>query len=252
MRPQQIFIFLALFAFCSCTKETAVYQSATVLEYQPLQVGKYITYRTDSTVFTNFGRTVEVHSYQERHTLDAQIPDALGRPSYRIMRTLRDLAGNQPWKPAGSYFITPLKNTIEVIENNLRFVKLVQPIKQDYKWKGNGYLASNPYGSLYNFSNDDLMTDWDYQFSGIDETVVLNGKTLNNVITVQSIDESVNVPITSTQSYAFKNYAVQKFAKGIGLVYEELIMWEYQPNTGGSSGGYQIGFGIKRTILDNN
>lgn len=59
-------------------------------EYIPLQVGKYITYRIDSLVFTNFGRTIETRRYQVKEQVDAQITDNLGRPSFRIYRYLRD------------------------------------------------------------------------------------------------------------------------------------------------------------------
>ena len=91
-------------------------------DYLPLQVGKYITYELDSTIFTNFGTVVAVHSYQEKQVFDAQVPDNLGRPSYRILRFLRDVSGTQGWSPAGAYFITPTDKTVEVIDNNLRVI----------------------------------------------------------------------------------------------------------------------------------
>src|SRR5207302_5562748 len=107
----------------------------------------------DSTLFTNFGTTTVVHSYQEKHQIDSLTTDNLGRPSYRVFRFIRDTAGTQAWKPNGSYFITPLDKSVEVVENNLRFVKLSLPIQQNFTWRGNGHLPSDPYN--YNFNNDD-------------------------------------------------------------------------------------------------
>ena len=69
-----------------CSKSTETYPSATIEDYAPLQVGKYITYRLDSTVTTNFGAAFEVHSYEVKFEVDAQITDNLGRPAYRIFR----------------------------------------------------------------------------------------------------------------------------------------------------------------------
>ena len=65
------------------------------------------------------------------------------------------------------------------------------------------------------------------------------------------MNETINVPVTDPNAYAAKTYAIDKYAKGIGLIYQELDMWEYQPNTGGTS-GYKVGFEVKRTLLDHN
>ena len=101
MRSKNLILFLALFSFLffitSCEKETEEFKTEAIADYLPLAVGKYITYRLDSTVFTNLGRNEEIHSYQVKHMVDAQIADNLGRPSYRIIRYLRDSLGTQPW-----------------------------------------------------------------------------------------------------------------------------------------------------------
>src|SRR5687768_8279507 len=132
------FVFTALTAVLlfSC-KKSEDFTSEPLSDYLPLQPGKYITYRLDSTVFVNFNTVSETHYYRERHVIDQVVPDALGRPSYRVFRFLSDSSGSLPWAPAGSYFITPTEKTVEVIENNLRFVKLSLPIKQDFTWNPN-------------------------------------------------------------------------------------------------------------------
>src|SRR5437660_1627405 len=65
------------------------------------------------------------------------------------------------------------------------------------------------------------------------------------------IDESLNVPIPSPDVSASRNYWIEKYARGIGLVYKEVVMWEYQPSSGPNP-GYFNGFGLKMTILDHN
>ena len=249
------FLFLAIAAssISSCDKQTEDFETEQINDYLNLQPGKYITYRLDSTVFLQQGRREETHSYQERHVVDALRTDNLGRPSYRIFRYLRDTAGTETWKPAGSYFITPLRNTMEVIENNLRVVRLALPIKKDESWKGNRFLPNNPYGPAHGdeFNNDDNMFDWDFTVDNTDETITLNGKTINNVITVKHVDEAANAPVTDPNTYGFMNYSEDKFAKGLGLVYQRLIMWEYQVIPGGPS-PYKVGFGVKRSMIDHN
>lgn len=245
------FSLLFFLTLSGCKKETESIQMEPLANYLPLQTGKYITYRTDSMLFTNFGTATIVRSYQEKHVVDALITDNEGRPAYRIFRFVRDTAGTQPWQPSGSFYITPDSVKMEVTENNLRFVKLVAPVRQGNSWQGNRFLPDDPYDAFYLFSNDDNIEAWDYTYTATDETLNLNGTPLNNVVTVQQADESINAPVTQPDAYGYINYAVEKYAKGIGLVYEELTMWEYQPNTGGS-GGYKTGFGVKRAMIDHN
>lgn len=248
--PLLVLLFIAT-VFNSCKKENEVFQTEPLSDYLPVQAGKFIIYQTDSTIFTNFGTTTVVRSYQEKHEIDAVVTDNEGRPAYRVYRTLRNADGSGAWKPAGTYSIIHAMTTVEVIEDNFRMLKLAAPIRQDKTWKGNRYLSSDPYGTNYAFSNDDNMAEWDYTYTQTGETITINGKTIPDVITVEHVNESANAPVTQPGAYGYINYSVNKYAKGIGLVYEEIVLWEYQPNPGGSS-GYRTGFGVKRTMIDHN
>jgi hypothetical protein len=240
-----------VFVFFSCTKKTETFQTEPLSDYIPLVAGKSITYEVDSTVFTNFGRNTEIHKYQVKHIVDAVITDNLGRPSYRVFRFIRDSAGTQIWIPNGSFFITPLADQYELIEDNLRFIKLHLPVRDGVNWKGNKFLPPDPYGPLYNFSNDDAMEDWDFYFDKLDPTFSFAGKNYTEVYSIEEADESINVPITIPNSYATKTRSVEKYSKNIGLVYREYELWEYQPNPGGPS-PYKTGFGIKMWMIDHN
>jgi hypothetical protein len=257
----QIILLLALIPglLVSCGKKTEDFKTDAISDYVPLAPGKYITYRLDSTVFTNFGHNIEVHKYQVKHVVDSLITDNLGRPSYRIFRYLRDSAGTQPWVPNGSYFITPLTDQLEVIEDNLRFLKIHLPFRGGNSWKGNKYLPSDPYGSLYSFSNDDFMADWDFYMNDPEPSVSYQGNTYNDVYTINEDDEAYNVPIVVDTSYASRTLADEKYAKNIGLVYRDYIMWEHQPNPSTSGNPpvttynpYKIGFGITMWMIDHN
>jgi hypothetical protein len=249
---------LCILLLFSCTKETEQFQSEPLSDYTPLQAGKYITYRLDSTIFTNFGVGIAVHSFQEKHVVDAPIMDALGRPSYRILRFTRDTAGTEPWEPAGSYFITPTTNTVEVIENNLRFVKLVSPITQDNTWKGNRYLPTDPYEDVFaSWNNDDDMADWDYTYSSLNGSLTLKGQAYNNVLTVDGVNDVFNADaatssVVNPAVIAFVNYMQDKYAKGLGLIYQQMIMWEYQPPNAVVPVGVKVGFGVTRSMIDHN
>lgn len=259
MRKKYLIYFLApaifLFTVSSCDK-TEIIETEKLEDYLPVVPGKYIIYRLDSTVFTNIGRDIEVHKYQVKHVIDAQIPDNLGRPSYRVFRYLRDTAGLQPWVPNGTYFITLLNDQAEVIEENLRVIKLHLPFKINFNWKGNKYLSSGgigfgPYDPFYPFGNDDFMFDWDFTYDQFEPTASIGGQNVNDVYTVFHIDDALNAPVTDPLSLGSRELSIEKYAKGIGLVYKDYVLWEYQPPANGLSGFY-TGFGIKMWMIEHN
>lgn len=247
-----IFVTLVTSFLFSC-KKSEVFTSEPLSDYFPLTTGKYVTYQLDSTVFVNFNTESETHKYQEKLMIDLPVKDALGRSSYRVFRYLRDSAGSLPWAPAGSYFITPTGKTIEIIENNLRFVKLSMPIKQDFSWNANRFLPETPLRPLYSFTNDGDMKleEWNSTYSNLGESLLFKGKVIDNVVTVDGIDESDNIPI-NINVYASRDFMQEKYAKGIGLVYQEWAMWDYQPAHDNIPLAQKHGFIIKKSMIDHN
>ncbi len=248
---------LAAITVFSCN-EKEEFITDKISDYQQFASGEYITYRLDSMVFTNFGRSTEIHKYQVKHVIDAAITDNQGRPSYRVYRYIRDSVNatswtpSQPWTASGSYLITPLADQMEVIEDNLRFIKLHLPIKDGFSWKGNKFLPTDPYQTKYNFSNDDNMAEWDYYYDGTPSSFSYRNINYTDVQTVEEVNEAFNAPVTNVSAYGSKSRAVEKYSKNIGLVYREYELWEYQPNTGGQGGPYKTGFGITMWMIDHN
>ena len=243
---------LIVFSLASCSEKKEELMTEPVADYSPLAVGKYITYRIDSLVFVDFQHIPEIHSYQVKHVVDAEIVDNLGRPSFRIYRYLNNTSGTGEWVANGSYFITPTENQLEVIEDNLRFIKLHGPLREGYSWKGNSYLPTDPYDFYgYNFSNDDDIKDWDYYYTAPEAVFNYSGIDYNDVFTVEQQDDLSNVPVDDPTSYGYRSRAVDKYAKNIGLVYRQYELWEYQPNLSGSD-PYYTGFGITMWMIDHN
>ena len=253
---KRIYLFLPVvifLAFISCKKQTGTFETASLNEYMPMEVGKYITYRLDSLLFVNFGQKDTIVSYQAKDVVSELFTDNLGRNAYRVVRYQRELASTNEaeWAPILTYTVVPTMETVEVVENNLRFQKLKLPVKEGFSWRGNTFLPGNPYEYFSPFSNDEDMPFWDYTYQDVDFPLTVNTFDFDSTITVHQIADSVNVPITEPDGLAYKNYWVEQYAKHIGLIYKEQIMWEYQPPNG-STPGYKTGFGITMTIIDHN
>ncbi|MBA2250084.1 MAG: hypothetical protein H0W12_07810 [Chitinophagaceae bacterium] len=227
----------------SCKKQQDSFSSAALSDYYPLQVGKYITYKLDSTLFINFGQRDTVTTYQVQDRIEAQITDNLNRPAYRIVRYIRRNA-SQGWVANNNTFmVIPTENTIELVENNLRFQKLKLPIRKDFSWKGNSYIDTYTINSEVKY-----LDDWDYTYDSLDVPLTLGAVQVDSTIKVAERDEFLGQdPHIAGTLYAEKNYGVEKYAKQIGLVYKEFLHWEYQ----GSTHTY-TGYGVKLTMIDHN
>lgn len=230
----------------ACRKENQLFTTAPLSDYFPLQIGKYITYNLDSTVYINFGQKDTVIKYQVKDTIENQITDNLGRPAYRIVRYIRKEA-SKAWTPNNTFMAVPTSTTIEFIENNFRFQKLKLPIKDGYSWKGNTFIDTYSLNSQYKY-----LDDWNYTYDSVNLPSTVGSFQFPFTIKVNQRDEFLGQdPKLPGTQYAEKNYAVEKYAKGIGLVYKEFLHWEFQGAQPGRPAFYS-GYGIKLTAIAHN
>jgi hypothetical protein len=210
-----------------CSDKTIELNSPSLAEYFPLAPGKFITYRLDSTVLTQFGRDTTVRSYRVRDLVDAEIKDGQNRSSYRIVRTMSNAAGTAPFVPSNTFQATPENaDWIEYVENNLRFMKLRFPIFEDFQWNGNSFIEVNSINSDVRY-----LANWTYRYQKVGEPFSINGKTYPNTITVLQRDEVIPSGPFNPQFFKQYNYSVEVYALGIGLVYKNFQHMVWQPPT---------------------
>ncbi len=238
-----LIVISALF-FNACKKSTDVLEINSVSEYYPLQVGKYVTYSLDSTVFINFGAKDTVIKYQVKHEIDAQITDNLGRPAYRVIRYIRKTAAN-PWMPDNTFAAVSTDFAVEFIENNMRFLKMKAPVRNGFSWKGNSYIDTYSLNSTVKY-----LDDWDYTYDSVNVKITQGTYTLDSTLKITQRDEIIGNP-GDPNSYHELNFGAEKYAKGIGMIYRDFLHVEYQPPTPGR-GGYRQGFGVRMVMIDHN
>jgi hypothetical protein len=233
-------IFLCYFSSCKKTEE---FKTDALSSYNPLQTGKYITYQLDSLVYIAFGTRDTTISYQVKYQTDSLIRDNLGRPAYRIFRFIRKNE-NENWTPDATFMTISTNNQIEFIENNMRFIKLKEPLLIGFSWKGNAYIDT--YSA---FSPVRYLDNWDYTYESVGQPETINGNTLNQCVSILQRDEIIGLP-DQPDSYSEINFSKEIYAKDIGLVYRKFNHKEYQPNNGGyvAEGSY----GITLTMIDHN
>jgi hypothetical protein len=229
--------------FASCKKQSEEIQLTAISDYAPLTVGKYITYSLDSLVFINFNKDEAHRFYEVKYVVADSLRDNIGRKAFRIVRYIRNLPAGT-FASDNTFMAVNTGTSFEFTENNLRYLKLAQPIKEDYSWKGNSAIDVTS-----NIDNQYLF-DWDYTYAAVAQAIpaALGMPSLTNTITVNQRDASTNLPVTPTTNIASKDYSQEIYAKGIGMAYRKFIHWEYQS---GNNLNYN-GYGITLKMIDHN
>jgi hypothetical protein len=141
--------------------------------------------------------------------------------------------------------VVPTDFAIEFIENNFRFLKMKAPVRNGFSWKGNTYIDT------YSLNSDvKYLDDWDYTYDSLDAKITVGPLTIDSTLKIAQRDEIIGNP-TDINSYSEINYAAEKYAKRIGLIYRNFLHVEYQPPTPGHV-GYKQGYGVKMTMIDHN
>jgi hypothetical protein len=243
---------LLLFGAQACNDKKIDLQSPTLEEYFPMQAGKYITYRLDSTVTTQFGSDTTVRSYRFRDRFDALITDGEGRPAWRVYRTISNVAGTSPYVPNNTFTATPVNGDwVEWNENNLRFMKLRFPILEGFTWPGNSFIDASSINSPVRY-----LEGWNYVYENIGQPITINGKTYNNTLTVLQRNEVVPEGPFNPNFFKQWDYSIEVYASGIGLIYKNFDHKVWQPPTpppDARPGFYEDGsYRVVLSIIDHN
>ncbi|MES2513520.1 MAG: hypothetical protein V4580_05220 [Bacteroidota bacterium] len=190
-------------ALLSCKKEVETAPDVGY-DYAPDRLGKYVVYDVDSTIYDDFFNDTTYYKYRIKEVLNDQYTDNEGRQAIRMMRYIKKYNDtisydNMPWVVKDVWNYTKTATTLEVVEEDIRFTKLVFPVQEEKTWNGN---AHNTLG------------DWEYIYTSTDRAETINGNSFDNVLTVTQKNDKGNA--------IHREYYVEKYAKDVGLVYREI------------------------------
>ncbi len=237
----------------SCNK-TETLQTATIKDYYPIALGKFQIFKVDSFVYVNFGQTKERRSHIVKDTVDAAITDNLGRLSFRVRRLFRSEIDTTQWLDQMTYLVTPTNTSLEVVEENLRVIRLQMPVREFVTWNGNRYLPDDIYPEFgFNSTTHSRLASWEYSYENVDMPAIVNGLAYDSTVTVtSSANDSTGFPPKGLTVPAFKTLWAETYARGVGLVSRHISMEEFQPKSSSYPTGYYSGFEVKQVLVGHN
>jgi len=203
MRNLILFIVLIFVAF-ACKKKIEDPPDLGY-DYAPTSIGKYVVYDVDSVVYDDFKHDTTYFKYRIKEKLEEIYVDNQGRSAIKLVRYIKVFSNtvsydNMQWTVKDVWNYTKTATTLEVVEENIRFTKLIFPVKEESTWNGN---ANNTIG------------EWEYKYSYTDRAEMINGTTFENVLMVTQKDDKNKNAIR-------REYYIEKYAKDIGLVHREI------------------------------
>jgi len=197
-----IMLFPILFA--GCTKNSQ-FDEGYHHHYFPMQEGHWVTYSVDSTAYNKLLDTVITASYLVRETVEEPFSDLTGAPWHRMrIEVMRDTSTGV-WSPGPSAAIRTTRTTAEKIENNFHFIKLSFPFRKLSTWKGNSYI------NFQDEHNCDYLGKWDYRYTDLFVPKTVNKHLFDSVVVIRQVADS---------GLICKNYFIEMYAPGIGLIYK--------------------------------
>ena len=134
----------------------------------------------------------------------------------------------------------------EWIEENLRFLKMVFPLKEGLDWDGNQYIDITTIIPIAGESVE-VFKSWSYESISIDESEQIGDETFENVATISQANSENLIELRLSE---------EKYAKGIGLVYREMKILDTQNIIGFEFSTWedkaQKGYILKQQIIDYN
>ena len=199
------FILCIVLAY-SCKKDTKDTTSSIVLgyDYYPLTINSYIIYNVvDISVDATVGK-FDTARYQLKEVIADSIFSAdTTVKRFKIERyTRKDIT--QPWDFKNAWQVIQSKTYLIRIEDNIPLVKQVYPMSIDMTWNINRY---------------DTLPEKTNTLLSFDKQDTINGTIFLKVAQTVQNDFS---------SFYQKQYETEKYARGVGLVYKQLIDVESQ------------------------
>ena len=207
-------VIAALFLFITSCKKNE--DPATIYlgyDYFPVNVGHELYYDADSIITDEFTSTTRTHHFQIKEVIASTFLDNEGRTTERIERYVRD-SSNAPWGIFKVSSVTLTNTRVERYDDNVRYVKLVFPVKHDVHWNGN---SLNTLEAL------------DYQYTDANSAMTLNNQPFDSVLTVLQQDVTDLIE---------RKYFLEQYATRVGMIYKENINQSIDFNLQTVKGGY--------------
>lgn len=196
IRILHIVILAITLTLFSC-KKSDYKESEMFYSYFPTEINSWTEYEVREIIHnSNVGS--DTSYYYLKEVIAEEFIDNQGRVTFRVERFKKDSLADS-YTISDVWYSNLTNTTAEKVEENVRFIKLIFPIKDNKTWDGNAY-------------NTEI--EWDYEYDSSHSERSYNNLFFDSTIKVQQID-NVN-PIQN-------QVAFEVYANHIGLIRKSYV-----------------------------
>lgn len=166
-------------------------------DYFPIEIQKEKKFFVTNIIHNSFGK--DTSSYYLKEIITESFIDLEGDTAYRIQRYWRTDT-TQTYEIKDVWVVKKSENSVQQLEENIRFTKLIFPINKNSFWNGNAF---NNLG-YQEYSVQSIHTDFNLNNLTFDSCVSINQNYKSNLLEYENSQEI--------------------YSLGLGLVYKEVIV----------------------------
>jgi hypothetical protein len=195
-----LFLLLAV----ACGKKPDVTNDDIGFDYYPISEGDYFIYDVIDTSFQGSG-SFEVSVYQLKEEIHEPITVS-EETRYQVYRYYREPGAEWKTQPDSVWTVFYRGNSVVKVEDNVRFVKLIFPLEVNKAWDGN----------ISDTENDPMNY---YKLKQVRRPYTYDDRHYSQTVSVEHFNSSSAID---------KLYSVEVFAREIGLVYKQILIYRYE------------------------
>lgn len=186
-------------------------------KYFPLEQGQTNEYRLIKYTIIENGAAIDTSIYYQREEIVDQYTDLTGA-EIRIIDLYEKADLNAQWQYQKSINSTITANQAHRTDGNFKLVKMILPIETNKAWDPTQYFDSEV-DLLIGTENIKYYKNWSSKVLSQEESIELNGESIEDIITVQVTDHENRLELRR---------GIEKYASGIGLIYSEIEIFDTQ------------------------
>lgn len=209
-------VVLLSFFVASCGKNETETLPDLAKDYFPLQIGKTLTYDIDTVFYDpQPGNTVKIDTFrwQIKEVFVDTFKDATGLLTYKIERSERRRGDTSKYEVRKIFTTALSENEVLRTEDNLKFIKMPRFLGEKTTWDGNIYCDQSLIIEVAGERMGLFSKKWNYEVLTLGKSEKVGTKDFTDILTIRAQSD--------TRILTEKRYNLEKYAKGIGLVYKE-------------------------------
>jgi hypothetical protein len=235
------FFCFGMMFFYACESETEILdESGFGYNFFPVAEGRSWTYASDSIIYSGVGTKRDTFRSFIKEEIGDKFTDLEGQTLYKVNRYFKR-SENNSWSKINTWTVSMDKTRAIRTEENIRFIKMVFPIKKGLRFDGNVFVDENIKVEVGG-EMIEAYKNWNQRIEAIDEFYPYNGEAV----------KSIKVNLVDDISIIDRRKVTEYYGENIGLIRKEMMILDSdgsRPNDSWESKA-QKGFIHTMTLID--